>query len=294
MRRVAFGGAPEHAIPLVLSDQPYACGFRIGAGGGRHGAQAEVGPSDPAFPVAEIFSARMRNELPRHLRIACSRPDFGAAAAWHASWIRGDRDAPGGLPSLSPRHGLSLARRHRGTCRCLMAPVVPLPSTRVPAWPHGTVAGKDDAAGCRKRKDGAGDAAGSRSGRDDAAGCRIREEAAGRRTIKDEAAGCRTGPATEAGPPGQDAHRRSSREWGAQGLGGKPCGASRVGAASGKDAWRGRSCKRPAPWIFRPRSEIPAGSGRCTIRARRYEGRWGNQAFDENGSLRGALDGMRR
>jgi len=293
MRRVAFGGAPEHAIPLVLSDQPYACGFRIGAGGGRHGAQAEVGPSDPAFPVAEIFSARMRNELPRHLRIACSRPDFGAAAAWHASWIRGDRDAPGGLPSLSPRHGLSLARRHRGTCRCLMAPVVPLPSTRVPAWPHGTVAGKDDAAGCRKRKDGAGDAAGSRSGRDDAAGCRIREEAAGRRTIKDEAAGCRTGPATEAGP---GAGRPSTQP---QGMGRTR---TRREAVRSQSRWRGFGQGCVAGPVVQAAGPVDfptkvGDSGRLgSMHCPRAKVRWpvGEPGVRRNGSLRGALDRMRR
>ena len=195
MRRVGLGRGSRWSV--ALWDQTHVRAFRTGRSGAR---ERETSRSHRVFPLVEIFSAQARNHLPRCRWTERSDPYFRASPAWHASWIRGDRDAPGGLPSLSPRHGLSIARRHRGTNRCLTAPVVSSPSTRVPAWPHGMRADKDDAAGCRKRKDGADDAAGSRTGKDDAAGCRTKDEAAGRRTIKDEAAGCRTGPATEAGP----------------------------------------------------------------------------------------------
>lgn len=198
--RCGFGRGCRASLPGP-SSQAQARAFRVGGSRRQccmHGYQTSR--SHPQLPVVEIFSTQARNHLPRHPRKGRWRPHLVGSTAWHASWIRGDRDAPGGLPSLSPRHGLSIARRHRGTHRCLTAPVVSLPSTRVPAWPHGTVADKDDAAGCRKRMDGADDAAGSRTGKDGAAGCRIKDEAAGRRTIKDDAAGCRTGPATEAGP----------------------------------------------------------------------------------------------
>ena len=287
-RRFAVSGDPERSISLVLC----TCGFRISASR-VHRAQAETGPGHRAFPVAEIFSARAWNDLPRRPQNEGSRPDFGWAEAWHASWIRGDRDAPGGLPSLSPRHGLPIARRHRGTHRCLRAPVGPLPSTRVPAWPYGTVAGKDDAAGCRKRTDSADDAAGSRTGRDDAAGRCIKDEAAGRRKIKDEAAGCRTGPATEAEPVAgspstqlqgmgrtrtrQEAVRSQSR-WRGSGQG---CVAGPVVQATGPaDFPTGVGESGKFGFMHRPRMKTCRPVGEPGVR--------------RIGSLRGALDRMRR
>src|SRR5690348_3507528 len=247
-RRFAVSGDPERSISLVLC----TCGFRISASR-VHRAQVETGPGHRAFPVAEIFSARAWNDLPRRPQNEGSRPHFGWAEAWHASWIRGDRDAPGGLPSLSPRHGLPIARRHRGTYRCLRAPVGPLPSTRVPAWPYGTVAGKDDAAGCRKRTDSADDAAGSRTGRDDAAGRCIKDEAAGRRKIKDEAAGCRTGPATAAGP-----------------VAGSP---STQLQGTGRTRTRREAVRSQSRWRLRAR--MRGGAGRASDRPRGFSDRGG-------------------
>jgi hypothetical protein len=241
----------------------------------------------------EIFSAQAWNHLPLQHWTACSGADSGASAAWHASWIRQARDAPGGLPSLSPRHGLPMARRHRGTHRCLTAPVVSSPSTRVPAWPHGTLADKDGAAGSRKHMDGADDAAGSRTGKDEAAGRRIKDEAAGRRMIKDEAAGCRTGSAIEAEPGagspstqlqglGRTRTRReavrSRSRWRGSGQG---CMAGPVVRATGPVDFTTDIGDCGEFWFMhRPRAETSRPVGKPGVR--------------RNGGLRGAQGGMRR
>ena len=232
------------------------------------------------FPGNEIFSPVVGNHLPSDRRNAPFGRGFQGFRGWHASWIRGDRDAPGGLPSLSPRHGLSIARRHRGTNRCLTAPVVSSPSTRVPAWPHGTPADKDDAAGRRKRKD-------------EAAGCRTnKDDAAGRRTGKDDAAGSRTGPAETAGPvagkPMNEAARMAAGKDDAAGsqtrhalMAGRGAGKPIDGAAwiaAGKDdaaRSRTRSATTAGPRAGKPIDEAPGnGAKRTRQEAVRSQARW--------------------
>lgn len=289
-RRFAFGrGGRLSGSPGPRSKRAHAHAFRATVRPSQGGVPGRLPDSAPQeFPVVEIFSARVRNHLPRHPSKVCSRPYFRGLVAWHASWIRGDRDAPDGLPSLSPRHGLSIARRHRGTNRCLTAPVVPLPSTRVPAWPHGTVADRDDAAGCRKRKDGADDAAGRRTGKDEAAGRRTKDEAAGRR-IKDEAAGRRAGPAIEAGPG------TGSPSTQLQGMGRTR---TRREAVRSQSRWRGSGQGCVAGPVVQTTGPVDfpikfGDSGKLGFvhRPRRPVGEPGVR---RNGSLRGALDRMRR
>jgi hypothetical protein len=98
------------------------------------------------------------------------------------------------------------------------------------------------------------------------------------------------GPRHPGGARDREARRRSSTEWGEQGLGRKPCGAVALARVPGKDAWRGRSWKRPAPRIFRTR-RLPSSSR--TGGARRACSAAGVLVFGEGRACR-AMDRMRR
>jgi hypothetical protein len=142
-----------------------------------------------------------------------------------------------------------------GTGRCPAAPPVPAADARLPYRPQGYAAVKDDAAGSRTEtvvmtESGAG---------------KLHHAAARTAAHKEGAAGRRTGPANTGGTRGRTPERRSPTERGEQGLGRTPCGAVALAQAPGKDAWRGRSCKRPAPRIFRARRmpSSPCAGGTC-------------------------------
>jgi hypothetical protein len=94
-----------------------------------------------------------------------------------------------------------------------------------------------------------------------------------------------------AGPPGRKPNPSNPRERGEQGLGRKPCGAGRVGAAPGRDAWRGRPRIRPTPRIFG--SSRDAGEFRF-MRRRHAAARDRGRDVRWRAVVWRALDGMRR
>jgi hypothetical protein len=62
-----------------------------------------------AFPQRNLFR-RGGESFTKPAPDAAVGRRYQGSRGWHASWIRGNRDAPGGLPSLSPRHGLPMTR----------------------------------------------------------------------------------------------------------------------------------------------------------------------------------------
>lgn len=150
-------------------------------------------------------------------------------------------------------------------------------SAGMAAW---KAAHKDEVAGSHTRKDA------------EAWMPLAKDDAAGRRKRKDEAAGCRTGPRRNGGAPGREAQHAAPRIRGPR-TRQDAVEAGRIRGASGRDAWRGRSCKRPAPRIFAPgggwflrfRTATPHA---CNARRRVA------QKAGANGGAQGALDRMRR